>query len=343
MDVIVVAIIITVLPLVELAQFVKICYSHWNKVMLLCYFVQRDCLQKNKYLEKLIEIFCYRFPSSIFCFKPWERKLGQYCLITHFGYNPSKCFYNNFVQEFIESPKKGQKQIADVYLTREVKKAIILSLKNNEKELSNGIASLHKNEVNQLSWACKLSTQTHVIMVWHIATSLCEIAASNRNNWEQLRETEHFKVATTLSKYCAYLLAFKPKLLPEHAYTTEVIFEQVIAEARDVLNGCSNMKSKYEKMMKFADEAESEKFIIQKGGVLGKQILQEINENVELQWKVLADFWAGMMLFVAPSDDTSAHAKYLAEGGEFVTHLWALLTHAGILNRSTTTFHVEDP
>ena len=42
-----------------------------------------------------------------------------------------------------------------------------------------------------------------------------------------------------------------------------------------------------------------------------------------------------MMLFVAPSDDTTVHAEHLTKGGEFVTHLWALLSHAGILNRDS--------
>ena len=52
-------------------------------------------------------------------------------------------------------------------------------------------------------------------------------------------------------------------------------------------------------------------------------------------WKILADFWADMMLFVAPSDDTTVHAEHLTKGGEFVTHLWALLFHAGILNQDS--------
>ncbi|KAK3432885.1 hypothetical protein EUGRSUZ_D00393 [Eucalyptus grandis] len=47
-------------------------------------------------------------------------------------------------------------------------------------------------------------------------------------------------------------------------------------------------------------------------------------------WKVLADFWADMMLYVAPSNDTAAHAKYLTTGGEFVTHVWVLVSHTGI-------------
>ncbi|KAL3741592.1 hypothetical protein ACJRO7_017110 [Eucalyptus globulus] len=45
---------------------------------------------------------------------------------------------------------------------------------------------------------------------------------------------------------------------------------------------------------------------------------------------VLADFWVDMMLYVAPSNDTVAHAKYLTTGGEVVTHIWVLVSHAGI-------------
>jgi len=47
----------------------------------------------------------------------------------------------------------------------------------------------------------------------------------------------------------------------------------------------------------------------------------------------MADFWVEIILYIAPSDNARAHMERLAQGGEFLTHLWALLTHAGILNR----------
>jgi hypothetical protein len=57
-------------------------------------------------------------------------------------------------------------------------------------------------------------------------------------------------------------------------------------------------------------------------------------EDIAKRWKVLSDFWAEMMLYIAPScadAQARAHLEALARGGEFITHLWALLTHAGVL------------
>jgi len=215
----------------------------------------------------------------------------------------------------------------------EVKKGIVLSIGNNGQRLSNGEASLQRNGVeNEFSWACRLETHTHVIMVWHIATSLCEIAASQAA--EIQRKSENFIVATSLSKYCAYLVAFAPRLLPDHVYTTKTIFDQVVGEARDLLQGFKTLTTRYGKMMRLG-EGDPGETIMKRSAVLAKHLIVGIKDN-EQRWKILADFWADMMLFVAPSDDVTAHAEQLAEGGEFVTHLWALLSHAGILNREST-------
>ncbi|OEL20248.1 hypothetical protein BAE44_0018733, partial [Dichanthelium oligosanthes] len=55
--------------------------------------------------------------------------------------------------------------------------------------------------------------------------------------------------------------------------------------------------------------------------------------DYSVRWKVLADFWSEMILFVAPSDNVRGHIERLTHGGEFITHLWALLTHAGIVEQ----------
>lgn len=51
------------------------------------------------------------------------------------------------------------------------------------------------------------------------------------------------------------------------------------------------------------------------------------------RWQVLAEFWVELVLFLAPFDNVDIHAEMLGAGGEFMTQLWALLSHAGVLER----------
>jgi hypothetical protein len=121
-----------------------------------------------------------------------------------------------------------------------------------------------------------------------------------------------------------------PRFLPDNSYMTEVIFDQVVQEARDVLNGCNSATRKFGKMKTISASAvkgDPGENIIKRGAALAKHI-KELPVNNVRRWEILADFWAEMMLFVTPSNDTTVHAEYLAKGGEFVTHLWALLSHA---------------
>lgn len=133
-----------------------------------------------------------------------------------------------------------------------------------------------------------------------------------------------------MSKYCAYLAVFAPRLLPDHAFTTEPIVDHVIIEARNYLKDCKSLRGVKKKLMEGKDIEKDT--IIGRGAELGKLLIQEIG-NEGWRWEVLSQFWAELMLFLSPSDDCDAHAEYLARGGEFVTHLWTLLSHAGILQR----------
>lgn len=83
------------------------------------------------------------------------------------------------------------------------------------------------------------------------------------------------------------------------------------------------------KSCKVCQNHEPNEKIFHKGVRLGKQL-----EGMEERtcWKVLADFWVEMLLYIAPSDNVKEHIQNLTNGGEFITHLWALLTHAGILD-----------
>ncbi|GLT44779.1 hypothetical protein SLA2020_186560 [Shorea laevis] len=320
--------------LVEFAQSLFLIASDWATVQLICNYVRGKSWFQNddNYLMLL------RTKTVLLChdhkwFKPWERKLGQYSLLSSFNRDPRrfkmKGCLSCFLSDLVNVPRQGRKGNKPIELPEEVKKAVILTLKRtNDRRLSNGKKSLQQNEVwDELSWACGLETPTHVILVWHVATSLCMI--STRQNSPR---NEDFVVATRLSDYCAYLVAFAPRLISGNATDSEYIFDEVIKDARNILKECSSDTDKYQEIMQNRGEEET---IIYRGANLATNLRSLQDEN-NFMWKVLADFWAELMLFLAPSGDPRAHVEHLAKGGEFVTHLWALLSHAGILNNGST-------
>ncbi|KAF8695495.1 hypothetical protein HU200_037441 [Digitaria exilis] len=50
------------------------------------------------------------------------------------------------------------------------------------------------------------------------------------------------------------------------------------------------------------------------------------------RWNLLKVFWVKALVYAAPSDDVEEHMQHLAQGGEFITHLWTLLYHHGVLS-----------
>ncbi|KAF8010265.1 hypothetical protein BT93_J1029 [Corymbia citriodora subsp. variegata] len=311
-DVLVTAVILMVFICVELVQLFLMAISNWAKVTLLCKYVQKRSWQQSRRIEKLIGLICRVHP------KPWERKLRQYSLLESYLYSPSKFLYNNITIAFLDVVRRGQRQSAPVRLSPEVKKAVFHSLMNRIGKLENGQASLRLNNVSdEFSWACKLETQTQVIMVWHIATSFLEheVPVSGSN----------FLVATNLSKYLAYLVAYAPRLLPGHPYVAENMFDQIILEAQKVLEGRKKDQERIDRLKEIVNAPNEA--VMNWGARLGVQLQKRDSERI---WKILAEFWAELMLYVAPSDDAKAHAEHMVMGGEFVTHLWTLVTHAGI-------------
>nr|CAB3463591.1 unnamed protein product [Digitaria exilis] len=112
-------------------------------------------------------------------------------------------------------------------------------------------------------------------------------------------------------------------------------------DAMEFLREERSLESKYRKMNQplSASAASDEGTAFTMGLQLGKQL-----EEIECagRWKVLADLWTEMILYSAPSSNARDHIQHLANGGEFLTHLWALLSHAGILAREEQGFDKEN-
>jgi hypothetical protein len=87
------------------------------------------------------------------------------------------------------------------------------------------------------------------------------------------------------------------------------------------------LESEYEQVVRLLGE-HLEHEVLRNGVRLAEQLV-ELTEGEA--WMMLAEFWSEMILFIAPSENVRSHLGAIARGGELITLLWALLTHAGIM------------
>jgi hypothetical protein len=105
--------------------------------------------------------------------RPWEKKLGQYSLLESYNRTCRKSTCIHYATLFlVDKAKKGRKRGNLVELSAQVKQAVIDSLIRSNGYLTNGTTSLEKH--TELSCACKFSTVTETILVWHVATTICK-------------------------------------------------------------------------------------------------------------------------------------------------------------------------
>jgi hypothetical protein len=107
-------------------------------------------------------------------------------------------------------------------------------------------------------------------------------------------------------------------------------------------NAKGNRRNKLEAMhVSAGDGVPSQYDAFQMGVYLGKRLRNETSALPQGResrrrpcstdpWKVLALLWVQTLLYAAPYGDVKSHMQRLSQGGEFITHLWALLYHIGI-------------
>ncbi|PUZ62441.1 hypothetical protein GQ55_4G358000 [Panicum hallii var. hallii] len=219
--------------------------------------------------------------------------------------------------------------------------------------LTNGKSALQRNYLfDKLSWACQSDSVSEVFLTWHIATGILEVKCSSN---KQLPEAAASRAAVRLSKYCAYLVAFHPELLPDNPEKAERVVEGMKAELSSIFWWweyylCSQ-RARVSKIMGAA-AAEGQQGdhhqmngVVRNGARLGGLLVDVARSHgPEAAWKVVADVWTELVVFVAPSGEeerVKGHGNVLVQGGEFITVLWALATHIGVSreanNRSVKT------
>ncbi|KAL6890103.1 hypothetical protein ACP4OV_008866 [Aristida adscensionis] len=196
----------------EIWEMVTYLLSDWTRLLLVCRFASCDDGHvRNHCMERLM--LCL-FRSKINA-KRWHKHLDQYFFLQSYHDRPRFC---NFIRVVTTGmiPKKddGAKLSHAIDVPEYVRSAAlekiraIMDLKRHcSKDVTESSADGHRNlektadkdgcglpkvimtlckgnrdRMKQYGWACfNLQTSSHVILVWHIATSLCEMALAKKH------------------------------------------------------------------------------------------------------------------------------------------------------------------
>uniref|UniRef100_A0A0E0L759 DUF4220 domain-containing protein n=1 Tax=Oryza punctata TaxID=4537 RepID=A0A0E0L759_ORYPU len=237
---------------------------------------------------------------------------------------------------------------------KEVKKSIMEYLMNHiddghARPLSNGWSMLQANHPeyhSKLSWVCQNDNITEVMLTWHIATTVLE-AKFPKQRGATASFQAHRTVATTLSKYCAYLVALKPELLPNNLDGTQRVYGALKKEMKATL-GCwryyfpreiVGRRATVDRLLRDESEGrlEGRTPLMCKGARAGRILFEKatlIDDEAPV-WEVLAHIWTELVVFIAPSGEdevlVKAHRDALGHDAvEFISVLWALTTHTGV-------------
>ncbi|TVU40148.1 hypothetical protein EJB05_13598, partial [Eragrostis curvula] len=323
--------VIVLFIVLESFQYLTLVFSDWHKVKMLCRYVQDASWQNHAGLARMLNFMC-----RVRLIRYWNNSVGQYCLLKACLHSQRpgiwrlplpQCVWGFLIRSRMTNHRK---------LTHEVKRAIYRFLQHGLTRVNYGEYALERNGVLSCLFSHGVqqgSSPVQRILIWHIATEVYDSLWQHPAPNQASAIKEEYLVATTLSAYCAYLVSSAPDLLPEYSYDTQLLFESVQHEARKALHGCgSKLAGMYlGKLQPVQPDPHQE--ILKEGTRLG-EILHKMPESVN-KWKLLAELWVELLLSVAPSDNVPSHVQKLANGGELITHLWALLTHAGVVQRRT--------
>ncbi|XP_037458783.1 uncharacterized protein LOC119329795 [Triticum dicoccoides] len=169
----------------------------------------------------------------------------------------------------------------------------------------------------------------NTILVCHIATNILELRSAGSCQ----PPSDHKTAAIHLSRYCAYLVANSPELLPEDDEWCKSLYKTVKKKAEHILAGVSTAEVEYQQLVELMSASQNHE-VLKDGAKLGQQLAELNQGETSTAWELLAGFWSEMMLYIAPSDNIDGHSEAIARGGELITLIWALLAHLGIFSRA---------
>ncbi|XP_025801804.1 uncharacterized protein LOC112881359 [Panicum hallii] len=326
-----------------------------------------DPVRPNRRMK--VKAFLQRRVNNLFERYSWQNKLGQYSLMDSVSVRrreprgPCVTAGTRIESTLWKKPKKSCARLLEVlgfkYVERalqelwssgtgaavelhpDVKEAIagfLSKLRPGASSVRNWQSLLEANGVHDYflekgvrDYVCLRleinAADPYSILKWHIATWYCEECGSSRggggDGGSSSSVEKNHRVATTLSRYCAYLCVSAPDLLPGDNSRGLGMYRAAARSASRHLYGKDTLEA-----MERAPSMRVAHWSLREGVSLGKELEEKM--SVTERWEALAKVWVTMLVYAAPSNKMEVHIRHLAQGGELISHVWALLTHAGI-------------
>ncbi|KQJ89235.1 hypothetical protein BRADI_4g24336v3 [Brachypodium distachyon] len=336
--------------------------SQWTKVVIICHYIRLP-QSPTGWTPMLHRFVMEKVARIMFCLVRrgrWHQNIRQHNLLmaarakttrnrrlrsrsVKLGINVQRVIFESLNQVVSEASAEDAKKKPSSALAQKRRNRLLMSQHRkalgNNRQLQSKISDIY----------CALdSGETQRILVWHVATNLCQIKLLLKMKARESAGVdlyslcpmaglpEHYSTAVNLSNYCAYLAT--KALVPDNGIVTNKVFNAVCEEAAYTLSKCSTLGEVHNALvaeMSAPDHQQNGPSIVKIGTELSMELMSTYAVDGEDLWERLGRFWAGYLLNLSANTTAAKHQVHLQGQGELTTFLWALLSHAGFLGDTT--------
>ncbi|XP_054782212.1 uncharacterized protein LOC129289469 isoform X2 [Prosopis cineraria] len=172
------------------------------------------------------------------------------------------------------------------------------------------------------------------ILTWHVATDICYYYSITDHEDDDPKKS----ISKMISEYMLYILVKQRHMLP--VGTGLISFRDTCAETIQVLRQLKielpskNVQEACEKLLGVRPDSvrrSESKSVIVEACRLARSLVIEM-EKKEM-WELLKVVWVEILVSAATQCKADQHAQQLRKGGEFLTHVWLLSAHLGIMEQ----------
>ncbi|KAK1578056.1 hypothetical protein Q3G72_027163 [Acer saccharum] len=302
-------------------------------------------LSSDLFLVWLIERRKYSTKKALKCFlkeKRWSTNMSQFSLISFIiKEKPLPCL--NFLKHLsLDKSLTKQWYAVDMKIPNNLKKLICLYLQEKSKGRNGPTDDSVPMDPVGLNFTEELEKS---FLAWHVTTDI-----RYELDGEEIKQLGHdFKLhcgwICQISRYMFYLLVRHPDMISEGSMN-QIKLQSILLACRSILWAARSRQftSKIE-ACNFLEEllTVSETYLDQQHLVLqgdddndikiffkdrlpGLVIKLSKQMSLEERWKIISWTWLEMLPYAAIKCGGIQHAQQLKNGGEFLTHIWFLVT-----------------